>query len=177
MKTFNFYIVLCTILVLAYVTAKDQKTKSRCNKTASICRDGDGMYQYKGRGSDKDNISVLLGRIIWLAGHHDKTFTYHTSFTTSTFISIGLLALMMAFGIDFSAPFLLSIFLLVFLMIFSMQSLHDFHTARYSHYYTKFNARKVLEKLKLKEVKAPPPTVEEIPHRTVIRTFLEDKKR
>lgn len=175
MDSLGSFLIIILILVVSYFVAKDQKKKTRCNENSGTCRDGDGIYQNKGRGGENDNVEVLLSRIVWLTGHYDKTFIYHTAFTTSGFLTLGIFLLFLSFGILSGAPLILSIFFLSFILIFSMQALYDFHTARYSQYYTKYNAVKIMEKLKLKNIETPLPTYEIIPHRTSIRTFLDDK--
>lgn len=136
--------------------------------------DGNGKYQYKGRGCKCEDIDVLLSRIDWLAKNSENKLVYRISYCIAYVISIGLLVFLYV-----SDCYLLNVWnyamvlIISFIVAFSITNLLDFHGSRYPNYYIRENCHLISKKLKTR-IRSPsnPCYKSKIPHRTCIREML-----
>ena len=146
----------------------------RCPYNGGECYDGNGKYQYKGRGCKDESISVLLNRIDWLAKKSVNKSLYTTSYIIAYVLTLGIMITLYA-----TSSYVLSIWeyiillLVSFIITFSITNLIGFHTDRYPMYYIRNNIEYITDKLDI-DVEDPghPCDDAKVPYRTYIRDKL-----
>ena len=150
-------------------------TKSRSNNEDINCFDGNGEYQYLGRGSMDEDIPILLDRIDWLAKNNSEKSLYTTSFIVTLPILISTILTVYSYSSYFLSEYeIILIVLSTFISVFSILNLLQFHTDRYSDYYIRNNINLIRKKynLSMKEDKLKNNIVTSLPHRTEIQDVL-----
>lgn len=66
--------------------------------------DGNGKFQYKGRGYKKEHLEVLLSRIDWLAKNSINNSLYSTSYIIAFPITLAVLVINYAFTFQIASP-------------------------------------------------------------------------
>lgn len=157
------------MFVIVYKT-----NQTRCNSNDSKCFDGNGKYQYKGRGHKSESVETLLSRIDWLAKNSVNDALYTTSYLIAFCITL------VTFFIIYATCFIilpaLSIILILFasfIVCFSIMNLFDFHTHRFRNYYIRKNVDYIYKKIGKHRHSAPnPSTKSHMPFRTKVQDVL-----
>lgn len=160
--------------LIFYFVIMEHGANDRCPYEGGKCFDGNGRYQYKGRGSKKESVSVLLNRIDWLAKNANNKPVYTSSYIIAYALSLGVLVTLYATSCYVMNVWEYVIVLLAsFIITFSITNLINFHSDRYPTYYVRKNIEYVADKLHF-EVETPPKPRKEtyVPHRTKIRDQL-----
>jgi hypothetical protein len=169
---------LITVLIIATVIFVlmiiENATIGRCPYTGGKCFDGNGKYQYKGRGCSDEDVSTLLSRIDWLAKNSSNKPLYTSSYIIAYALSLGVLLLLYAsscYTMD-GWEYIL-ILISSFVIVFSITNLINFHTDRYPIFYIRNNIDYIADKLNLK-IKDPGRPCKDtyVPHRTKVRDKL-----
>ena len=166
---------LIVTTLIFYFVMMEQASIDRCPYEGGKCFDGNGKYQYKGRGSKNESVSQLLGRIDWLAKNSVNKPIYPTSYIVAYALTVGVLIFLYATSCYVMSVWEYIIILLVsFVIVFSITNLLGFHSDRYPVYYVRENIGYISEKLNIK-VKNPgePHPKTSVPHRTKLRDKLK----
>lgn len=147
---------------------------SRCSPLGGKCFDGNGKYQYKGRGYRKESIDILLSRIDWLAKNSCNDALYTTSYIMAFLITIATFVIIYAFTCHVLSVWEIIIILFsAFIICFSVLNLFNFHTNRYSSYYIRKNIDYITRHLNVSLNDAPDPSHKsKIPFRTKVHDVL-----
>ena len=156
-------------LVIVYKT-----NNSRCNPIDKKCYDGNGKYQYKGRGHKDENIDILLSRIDWLAKNSVNDDLYTTSYIIAFAITLAVFVIAYAFNNHICSVWEIVIILFsAFIICFSIMNLFDFHTNRYRNYYIRKNIEYISHRNNNRIREPPNPTHKsQLPFRTKVRDVL-----
>ncbi len=165
-------LILATVIFVLIIF--ENATISRCPYNGGKCFDGNGMYQYKGRGCDHETVHKLLGRIDWLVKNSKNKPLYTSSYIVAYVLTLGILIILYA-----TSYYILSVWeyiiilLAAFVIVFSITNLIDFHTDRYPQYYIRTNVGYIADKLNI-DIKDPgkPCHKTYVPYRTKIRDKL-----
>jgi hypothetical protein len=155
---------------------EENASSGRCPYEGGECYDGNGKYQYKGRGCKDESVSILLSRIDWLAKNNNNKPLYTTSYIIAYALVLGIVVVMYA-----TSQYILSVWeyiillLVSYIITFSISNLIGFHTDRYPIYYIRNNIGYIANKLKLEINEDPghPCDDAKVPY----RTFVQDKLR
>ncbi len=165
-------IVFILITILFFVVVNINKNVSRCNETDGTCFDGNGRFQYKGRGEDNEDVSILLSRIDWLAKNSSNGSLYTTSYIVAYGVLLAVIFVLYAYS-----RYLISVFEMVlilastFIVVFSILNLFSFHTDKYPNYYIRKNIDILSKRFNL-DISDPPPPISSVPHRTQVQDIL-----
>lgn len=170
-KSCILVIVIASILFLYTISYKKSGTRSNPDDVESY--DGNGVYQYKGRGSDSETIEVLLQRISWAASNGPKKYIFSMAYIIAFVSTIAVFLLLYSCGRNSPNVYeFLLVLLVIYLTTFSILGLFRFHTDRYPYFYIKQNAMRLQQILKCNAGDPPLPTNQPIPHRTVMRDII-----
>lgn len=167
--------VLIVSTLIFYFVMMEHATTDRCPYEGGDCFDGNGKYQYKGRGCDNENVSVLLNRVDWLAKNAANKPIYTSSYIIAYALSLGVLITLYATSYyALNAWEYVIILLASFVITFSITNLINFHTDRYPIYYIRENIGYVADKLNF-DIEDPgkPCKGTCVPHRTKLRDKLK----
>lgn len=164
--------IVATFIFFAVIA--ENATIDRCPYDGGKCYDGNGKYQYKGRGCKDETVQKLLSRTDWVAKNMLNKPLYTTSYIISYVLVLGIIVVF--YGIS---EYVLSVWEYVILLIvsyiitFSITNLIGFHTDRYPIYYIRNNIDYIGDKLKikLKEDPGKPCDDAKVPY----RTYIQDK--
>jgi len=168
-------IVFILFTLIFFLVISENANINRCPYVGGDCFDGNGKYQYKGRGSKKDDVSILLSRIDWLAKNNCNKPLYTNAYIISYAIILAIIIIMYATDYYFLSPWQLIILLFsIFIITFSIMNLFLFHTDRYSDYYIRENIDYISDQLGIKVYYDPnrPDPDTYVPHRTKVRDLL-----
>ena len=165
------FILFTLIFVFAMV---EQANIDRCPYEGGKCFDGNGQYQYKGRGCANDPVGILLSRIDWLAEKSNHKPLYSIGYIISYAILLAIIIIAYAFHCYFLSAWEMIIYIFAaFIIAFSILNLFNFHTDRYPIYYTRENVKYIADKLNIYLPETPNPCPKSsIPHRTKVRDVL-----
>lgn len=145
---------------------------SRCAPNGK-CFDGNGIYQYKGRGYKTEDPEKLLNRVDWLAKHMNCTPLYSSSYIIAYALALGVLFILYASSYYILTPFEYIIILITaFVIAFSITNLLNFHANIYPAYYIRTNVDYIRDKLKYKQKDPGNPNKNS---RTCHRVEIKDK--
>lgn len=164
--------IISTIIFISAIYY--QKKGTRCNSEDNRCFDGNGKYQYKGRGSDNESIEILLQRISWSAKNGVNNFIFSKSYLISYCSTLGIFLILYCLSKHIPTVYEFILFLLlIFVVTYSITGLFGFHTDRYPFYYIRNNTKRIQSKMGYIEKEPPnPQSNSKIPHRTIIRDVL-----
>jgi hypothetical protein len=161
------------ITILFFVTIDINKNISRCNTENKEDFDGNGQYQYKGRGDKSESVDILLSRIDWLAKNSYNKSLYTTAYIISYIILIAVFFICYACNTySLSVWEMILIILTNFIVCFSILNLLNFHTERYNDYYIRNNVDIISEKLGLYLYEPPKPIYSTKLERTMVQDVL-----
>lgn len=164
--------ILSTIIFFFVIS--ENVSISQCPYKNGKCYDGNGRYQYKGRGDETESVKILLSRIDWLAKNSVNKPLYTTSYIIAYVLVLGILVVLYATSEYILNAWEYIILLIVaYIITFSITNLIAFHADRYSTYYIRNNVDYIADKLnlKLKEDPGHPSKYSKLPH----RTYIQDK--
>ncbi len=167
-------IVLLIAIALFIVAVVENRKMSYRPYPGGVYGEGNGKYQYKGRGYKKESVAELLSRIDWLAANSSNKSVYTTAYIMAFPISLAVLVLLYAYNkYCMSAIEYILILIVIYTVIFSITNLIDFHNDRYSIYYIRNNIKYIADKLDvdIDEPKHPHPK-SCVPHRTIIKDTI-----
>lgn len=167
-----FVFIIFTLIFILVIGENVNIT--RCPYEGGKCFDGNGKYQYKGRGCKDESVQILLNRIDW----NVKNFENNPLYTTAYIISYAVLITIIFILYGYS-KYLVSVWEMVFLLfgvfiiVFSILNLFNFHTNRYPLYYMRENIKYISRHLNVK-IKEPPKPCDKtnVPHRTYVRDTI-----
>ena len=169
-----FVFIILTALFFAVIVHKTNQ--SRCCPMGGKCYDGNGKYQYKGRGYKGESIDVLLSRIDWLAKNSSNEPLYSTSYIIAFPILLAVIVILYAFSnYVISVWEMIIILFAAFIICFSILNLFTFHTNRYPQYYIRKNIDYISKKLGIShKIHCPPnpSSKSKIPFRTKVQDVL-----
>lgn len=155
-------LILLVLTFLFFYVISLNKSITRCHEGAKNCFDGNGCYQYKGRGDKNESPEILLSRIDWLAKNSNSVSTlYTTCFILSYCITLSVIFILYA-GSGYIVNYweLCLIFMACFIISFSISNLFTFHTDRYPNYYIRRNIGYLAERYNL-TISEPPIPLDE----------------
>lgn len=170
----SLIIVFIVATLIFFIMIGENASIGRCPYDGGECYDGNGKYQYKGRGCKDESVDVLLNRIDWIAKNSLNKPLYTTSYIIAYVLVLGIMIVF--YGIS---EYVLSVWEYVILLIisyiitFSITNLIVFHTDRYPIYYIRNNIGYIGKKLKIELDNDPghPCDDAKVPH----RTYIQDK--
>lgn len=167
-------LIFILFTIIFFVVIGINKNVSRCNEKDKGCFDGNGCYQYKGRGDEKENVAILLSRIDWLAKNSGNGSLYTTAYIISYAILLAVIFVLYAYS-----KYLMSVFEMIlivassFIIVFSILNLFSFHTDKYPNYYIRNNIKILAERFQIPIADPPLPHLStKIPHRTTVQDIL-----
>ncbi len=172
----DYWLVLALIVstIIFYFVMMEHAEIDRCPYRGGKCFDGNGKYQYKGRGCENESVSRLLSRIDWLAKNSTNKPIYTTSYIIAYALTLGVLIILYATSYyTLNVWEYIIILLISFIIVFSITNLINFHSDRYPIYYIRENISLISDKLKT-EIRNPPKPCKDtyVPHRTTLRDKL-----
>mgnify|MGYP001595244672 CR=1 FL=1 len=96
----------------------------------------------KGRGSNMENINILLSRILWVS-KYKKRIDYKTRFLMIACV----ITLILSFVIQLQDIELFYTVFIVWLILFSLHKFFDYHLEKFSQFYTVTNTKIIRKKL------------------------------
>jgi hypothetical protein len=170
----EIWIFLLLFTVLFIISIVEDAKINRCPYKGGECFDGNGKFQYKGRGYKDESVDRLLNRIDWLAKNSNNKPLYTTSYIIAYVLSLAVLMILYASG-----RYLLNVWeyiliiIISFVIVFSLINLSLFHTDKYPQYYIRQNIRYISKQLNIKEKDPGYPSYKsKVPHRTKIDDIL-----
>jgi hypothetical protein len=166
-------LIFILLTILFFIVIGINKNVSRCNETGKGCFDGNGRFQYKGRGDEKEDVSILLSRIDWLVKNGCNGSLYTTAYIISYAILLAVIFVLYAYS-----KYLISVFEMVliiassFIIVFSILNLFSFHTDKYPNYYIRNNIKILSERFHIPIIEPPIPITSKLPHRTEVQDIL-----
>lgn len=165
--------ILLFLTALFIIVIDINKKHSKSNDKIDGEFDGNSNYQYKGRGTQDENIQTLINRIDWLAKNSQCKSFYTTSYIMTFVIVLAIIYVPYSYsGYIISAWELILFTIIVFIIIFSVLNLFDFHIDRYNNYYIRQNIEYIRAKLSLEYIDPGLPKTNHIPHRTKVADIL-----
>lgn len=163
---------ILTFLFFLVILYKTNLSRSSNPKEKSY--DGNGKYQYKGRGYKDESIDILLSRIDWLAKNSVNNMLYSTSYIISYSFTLAMIIILYAFSSYICSPWeIILIIFAAFIISFSILNLFQFHTDSYPNYYIRKNIDYISRYLQCKIVDPPSPSFKaKIPFRTKVYDVL-----
>lgn len=168
------FILFIFLSIIFFVVIDRNKRLSRTNEGVKGEFDGNGEYQYRGRGEKDENVETLLSRIDWLAKNaSNSTSLYTTAYICSYAILLAIILILYAYSRYILSSFeMVLIFSSSFITIFSILNLFSFHTDKYPNYYIRKNIEFLRDKFGIFSSIPPIPTQTSLPHRTHIQDIL-----
>ena len=166
--------VVALSTIIFYFVMMDHAEIDRCPYSGGKCFDGNGKYQYKGRGCERESVSRLLSRVDWLAKNSTNKPIYTTSYIIAYALVLGVLITLYATSCYvLNAWEYIIILLASFIIVFSITNLINFHSDRYPTYYIRENISLISNKLNI-EISDPPKPCKDtyVPHSTKLRDRL-----
>ena len=170
----QLFILLLFTLIFILVIGENVNI-TRCPYEGGTCFDGNGRYQYKGRGCKDETVDILLDRIDWTVKNYENNPLYTTAYIISYAVLLGIIFILYASSMYILSPWEMILLLFgIFIIVFSILNLFNFHTNRYPLYYMRQNLIYISKKLKLNIVDPPKPCDKTgVPHRTHVRDTLK----
>ena len=169
------YITLLFFILLTFgffIVIGINKNNSRCNGNGE-CFDGNGYYQYLGRGDKNESIDVLLSRIDWLAKNSCNGALYTSAYIISYAILLAIILILYAYSKYIISVFeMVLIFSSCFITIFSILNLLQFHTDKYPNYYIRKNIEHIAKNYNITISDPLLPVDNKLPHRTEVQDVL-----
>ena len=167
-----FVFMLLTAIFVFVIIYKGNR--SRTNRYSHENFDGNGEFQYRGRGCKRESVQTLLRRIDWLAKNSINDSLYTTSYLIAFCTVLGIFFVVYAMTEMILSGWLVIMILFVsFVVCFSIMNLFDFHTNRYRNYYIRKNLDYIYKKLKMIRQDPPLPSAKsKIPFRTKVQDVL-----
>lgn len=166
-------VFLFVLLMLFVYLIGVERSSCRVNDIVPGDYDGNGKYQYGGRGSEDEDVATLLQRIDWIAKNSTHSI-YITSYLISFIILIATIFILM------SQEYLLSLYEMIlilasaYIVSFSILNLFAFHSDKYPNYYIRKNVEYLRKQLNLSPIEnfLEKTTTEPLPHRTFVDDVL-----
>ena len=173
--TYESFAIFILFTILFFLAIAFNAEETRCPYDgAEKCFDGNGKYQWKGRGSNDEDVETLLQRIKWLGKNSVNSQLYSTSFIVAYPILLSIIIIFYAYS-----QYILNVWEMIivlfaaFIITFSILNLFSFHTDRYPSYYIRENIYLISKKLRIKLKDPPEPSDKSfVPHRTQVRDRL-----
>lgn len=171
---YSLFLIFIVATIIFFLMVSENVSISQCPYKNGKCYDGNGKYQYKGRGFKDESVELLLNRIDWLAKNSINKPLYITSYIISYILVLGVMVVLYA-----TSQYILNVceyvilLLVAYIITFSVTNLIAFHTDKYPTYYIRNNIDYIANKLniKLKEDPGCPSKHSKVPH----RTYIQDK--
>ena len=170
-----YSIIIFLILTFLFFLVIAHKTNlSRCSNPKEKCYDGNGIYQYKGRGDKEESIDILLSRIDWLAKNSTNNMLYSTSYIISYAFTLAIIIILYAFSLYICSPWeIIVIIFAAFIISFSILNLFQFHTDSYPNYYIRKNIDYISRQMRCEITDPPLPSFKsKVPFRTKVYDVL-----
>jgi len=166
-----FVFILSTLIFVIMIL--ENASIDRCPYKGGKCYDGNGKYQYKGRGCEKESVRTLLSRVDWTAKNTLKKPLFAISYIIAYVLILGLMVVMYGSSkYTFSVYEYVVLLIMAYIITFSLINLINFHTDRYPIYYIRNNISYIADKLNLELDEEPDhPCNDKLPH----RTYIQDK--
>ena len=174
MYTWDTITVFILFFIIFIIAISFNIKESRCPKEGAVCFDGNGKYQYKGRGHTNESVETLLQRIKWSAKNTQNRLLYSVSYIISFIVLLAVIIILYGYSYYCMVVSELVVLLLaIFIVVFSVFNLFDFHTDRYPQYYIIKNVLRIQKKLGLDNKDPPKPNKKSyVPNRTKIREIF-----
>ena len=118
------FLLFILLTILFFIVIGINKNISRCNGEDGKCFDGNGYFQYKGRGKKDESLEILLSRIDWLAKNAANGSLYTTSYIISYAILLATILILYAYSNYIVSVFeMLLILASSFITVFSILNL------------------------------------------------------
>lgn len=167
------FLILILFTIIFFLVIGENVDINRCPYPGGECFDGNGKYQYKGRGCIKEDYPVLLNRIDWLAKNSSNKPLYTTAYILAYSILLAILVINYAFNQCILTSWEIIVYIFAaFVICFSILNLFDFHTDRYPAYYIRQNIEYLSKQLRFKIEEPPHPCKSKVPDRTKVRDIL-----
>lgn len=171
----SYSLILAFILatVIFIIMIFESASIDRCPYKGGKCYDGNGRYQYKGRGHEKESVRTLLSRVDWTAKNTLKKPLFAISYIIAYVLILAVLIIMYgSCGYILSVYEYLILLIVAYIITFSVINLINFHTDRYPIYYIRNNISYIAAKLNLDlDTEPADPCNDKLPH----RTYIQDK--
>ena len=168
----NLFVLILFTIIFFYVIGINVET-TRSHKEGGESYDGNGYYQYKGRGERNENIDILLSRIDWLAKNANNTSFYTVAYLISYAILLAVIFVVYAYSRRLTSPWeMILILFSSYIVTFSILNLFQFHTDKYPQYYIRKNLDYIAKRFGIKLNEPPDPIKHGVPHRTEIQDVL-----
>jgi hypothetical protein len=168
------FLLFIFLTIIFFIVIGINKNVSRCHGNEKDCFDGNGYYQYKGRGKKNESVEILLSRIDWLAKNSCNGSLYTTSYIISYAILLATILILYSYSNYIVSPFEIILILASnFITVFSILNLFSFHTDKYPNYYIRRNIEYLSKQFNLSISDPPPPSLtSKVPHRTKVQDIL-----
>lgn len=168
------FLLFILLTILFFIVIGINKNISRCNGEDKNCFDGNGYFQYKGRGKKDESLEILLSRIDWLAKNACNGSLYTTSYIISYAILLATILILYAYSNYIVSIFEMTLILASsFITVFSILNLFSFHTDKYPNYYIRKNLEYLARGFNIQMRDPPPPhPASKVPHRTKVQDIL-----
>jgi hypothetical protein len=165
------FIIFAAIFFIVIMYKSSQST---CSPLGGKCFDGNGKFQYKGRGYRKESVDILLSRIDWLAKNSCNDALYTTAYIIAFIITLSVFVIIYAFTCHILSVWEVIIILFTaFIVCFSVLNLFSFHSTRYRAYYIRKNIDYISRHLNIPLKEAPNPSEKsKVPFRTKVHDVL-----
>jgi hypothetical protein len=158
-----------------FIMISENASIGRCPYEGGECFDGNGKYQYKGRGCKDESVHILLSRIDWVAKNSNNKSVYTTSYIIAYTLTLSIIVVLYATSYYVLSVWEYVILLMVaYIITFSITNLIGFHTDRYPIYYIRNNIGYITNKLGIEIDEDPghPCDDAKVPYRTQIQDKL-----
>jgi hypothetical protein len=168
------FLLFILLTIIFFIVIGINKNISRCNEEDGNCFDGNGCFQYKGRGKKSESLEILLSRIDWLAKNASNGSLYTTSYIISYAILLATILILYAYSNYIVSIFEMCLILTSsFITVFSILNLFSFHTDKYPNYYIRKNLEYLAKGFNIQLRDPPPPdAASKVPHRTKVQDIL-----
>lgn len=163
------YIVIIVILLAVAIYCYYQQYEERNGPPpgSDFEKEGNGEIYYRGRGSDTDDIEVLLDRIDWLANTESRITWWTRMMFPTLFITLAVVTLVFR---RLPKPFeLVLLIILIFMFSLLFHSYFYTHGDYYVDAYLESNTALIRDKLNIQQPiginEPPPPQTNDIPDR------------
>jgi len=168
----SFLILIVFTLIFFYVIGINVAT-TRKNKDSTEEFDGNGMYQYKGRGFKNEPVDILLSRIDWLAKNSTNASFYAVAYLIAYSIVLSVSFILYAYSKYIISPWeMLLVLFASYIVTFSILNLFQFHSEKYPHYYIRKNIDYISKRFNIPISEPPNPVENVLPHRTEVQDVL-----
>jgi len=170
-----FITIFILFSILFFIMISDNANINRCPYEGGKCYDGNGKYQYKGRGCKDEPVSTLINRIDWLAKNSYNKPLYSVAYIIAYVLALAVLVVLYATSCYVLSVWEYIIILLVaYIITFSLINLIGFHADRYPLYYIRNNISYIADKMNI-DLKEPPHPCDDT--KVPFRTYVRDKIR